>query len=411
MSKNKGMTAVTLLVGLLSMLLIQTAFAAVSVTADNACPGNTTNENTTVGNSIVNSVSPSDYSAYLLAGGNTKFTVTFTNKGNETLTSIPKVVATPNSQNNINECWIKISPANATISPGAAQNFVIEINVPRDVESGYYQGTIAFTDDLVPGSTQYVNSMQLGISVQAQSKIELQTTYLSDTLEAGKDYNYQIKIKNVATRDITIDPKLGDNNPGYLQAFDNDAIKISAPSTLKAGEITNMTIQVHVPENVTGSYNGYIDMNVNGKGNDGSSPQLSLGFNLWQRPAVPYVKTFNTATDAPITIEVSYMYDSSMGLRISPKKEGPSVELGLTCNSSPVNMTLVKLVESGSPTVGGFYPIWALENGNIYQDSFNNHVETYKVPGATGNWKLTILPKNTSNFGYSVTIGDSNSTK
>lgn len=411
MSKNKGMTGVKLLVGLLCMLLIQPAFAAASLTADNAGTGNATNEDMIMGNTIVNSVSPTDYSTYLMAGGNTKFTVTFTNRGNETITSRPRVVAIPNGQNSINECWIEISPANATIAPGSVKNFVVEINVPQDAESGYYQGTIAFTDDLVPGSTQYVNSLQLGISVQAQSKIELQTSFLSDTLEAGKEYDYQIKIKNIATKVITIDPKLVNYNPGYPQAFGNDAIKIFAPSTIKAGEVTNMTIRVHVPENVTGSYNGYIDMKVDGKENDGSSPQLNLGFSIWQQPDVPYVKTFNTKTDAPITIEVSYTYDSNMGLRISPEKEEPSVVLGLTRNSSPVNMTITKLVESGSPSVGSFYPIWALENGNIYQDSYNNHVEIYKVPGAIGNWKLIILPKNTSNFGYSVTIGDNDSTK
>jgi hypothetical protein len=74
-------------------------------------------------------------------------------------------------------------------------------------------------------------------------------------------------------------------------------------------------------------------------------------------------------------------------------------------------MTLVKSVESGYTNIGNFYPIWALENGNFYQNSFENRVDTYKVPGAIGNWELSILPKNLNNFGYSVTIGDNNFTK
>ena len=410
MSKKKERTAVKLLVVLLCMMLIPTAFAAGNVAADNACKGNVTND-TPMGNPIMNSVSPSDYYTNLFAGGNTQFTVTFTNTGKKTINSIPGVVAMPDSPNNIDKCWIKISPANAAIAPGSKKDFVVEINIPQDVESGYYQGTIAFTDDLVPDSTQYVNSLQLGISVQAKQKIELQTNFISDTLEPGKVYDYQIKIKNVATKDITVDPKLNNYNAGYQQPFGNDAIKISAPSIIKAGEVANMTIQVNVPENATGSFDGYIDMRVNGKENDGSSPQLNLGFSVLQPPAVPYVKSFSTKTDAPITIEVSYSYDPNIGLRISPKKETPSVELGLTHNSSPINMTLAKIVESGSPSVGIAYPIWAIENGNIYQDNFNTHVETYKVPGATGNWKLTIFPKNITNFGYSVTIGDNDSTK
>ena len=50
--------------------------------------------------------------------------------------------------------------------------------------------------------------MRLDISVQASPKIELQTGYLSDTVEAGKEYEYKIKIKNVADKDVTIDPKV-----------------------------------------------------------------------------------------------------------------------------------------------------------------------------------------------------------
>ena len=167
-----------------------------------------------------------------------------------------------------------------------------------------------------------------------------------------------------------------------------------------------MTIRVHVPENATGFYNGNINMNVNGNENDGSSPQINLGFNVWQQPAVPYVKTFKTTTKDPITIDVSYQSNPDMGLRISPKYEVPSFKLKLTQNSHPVNMTLVKSVESGSPSVGSFYPTWAVVNGNIYQNTYEYHVETYRVHGAIGNWELSILPKNTNNFGYSITIGN-----
>ncbi len=422
MSQSKGIKATTQFAGLLlCIILMHTAFAAENVTADNVSIGNVTNENTTVGNATnenttignaaVNSINPPSYSTYLLAGGSTQFTASFTNAGNETLTLTPKVVAIPDSQNNINASWITISPINATVASGSVQNFNIEINVPNNAEGGYYQGLIAFTDDLVPNSTQYVNSMQLGISVQAQPKIELQSSYISDNVEAGKEYEYQIKIKNVAENDITIDPTLNNYNPGYLQAIGNDAIEISAPSTITAGEVTTMTIKVNAPKNSTGTYNGYIDMNVDGKVNDGSTPQIGLYFNVWQQPVVPYVKTFSTKTNAPITIEVSTdKSDSSMGLRTSPKDKDPSFDLGLIHNSVPVNMTFVKSAESGSVNIGSNYPRWAMENGNIYQSSGSHYVETYTIPGTIGNWELTILPKNAVNFGYSITVGDTNPT-
>ncbi|MGE5328396.1 MAG: hypothetical protein ACM3KR_02685, partial [Deltaproteobacteria bacterium] len=120
---------------------------------------------------------------------------------------------------------------------------------------------------------------------------------------------------------------------------------------------------------------------------------------------VPFVKTFNTTSKDPITIEVSYSLYDPMGLRVSPKVEKPDIKLGLTHDSIPVNIMLVKSVESGY--IGAnFYPQWAIENGNIYQESINSYTETYKVPGAIGNWELTILPKNATGITYSITVGD-----
>jgi hypothetical protein len=364
----------------LATLMLLTVFASAAIAADNDMNvienQNGTTNDIVIGNAteqiypVCNQIDPSVDSRSITAGNRNSFTVSFTNSGNETLTLTPKVVSTPNSVNNINESWITISPTNATVASGSVQKFNIEENIPSDAEGGDYQGIIAFTDDLVPNSTQYVNSMQLGISVQSKPKIEFQTSYLSDTLIAGKEYEYKIKIKNVAAKDITLDPTLCNNYWGNAQAFGNDAIEIFAPSILKAGEVTNMTVRVHVPENATGAYNGYIDMGIDGKVNDGSTPQISMYFTIDEEPTVPFVKTFNTINTDPITIEVSYYAFGPMGLRVSPKLEEPDVELGLTHNSGSVNMTLVKSVESGYLTANS-YPIWAIENGNIYQESVN----------------------------------------
>jgi len=173
-----------------------------------------------------------------------------------------------------------------------------------------------------------------------------------------------------------------------------------------------MTVKVSVPENAAGSYNGYIDMNVDGKTTDGSNPQLGLSFNIWKQPSVPFVKSFDTNINAPVTIEVSTdIYNSDAGLRCSPEKEKPSFELKLTRDSSRVNMGFVKSVESGTVNIGSSYPISSLTAGDAYQDSSTHYVETYLVPGAIGSWELSILPKNTNNFGYSITVGDNNSVK
>ncbi|WP_269850930.1 hypothetical protein [Methanosarcina horonobensis] len=43
-------------------------------------------------------------------------------------------------------------------------------------------------------------------------------------------------------------------------------------------------------------------------------------------------------------------------------------------------------------------------NQGSYQGGTTTFVETYTVPGAAGDWKLSILPRNTENFEYSITI-------
>jgi hypothetical protein len=401
MSKRKGIKTASIFFGmLLCMVCMQAAFALPAEPEGKAGTGNFT----------VHSINPSSYSISLMAGTNQTFTVSFTNEGNSTLQVAPKVVTLPYMTNKLNESWVSISPETVDVAPGSTQEFTIDVRAPKDAEGGYYQAAIAFADDIelyTAGNNypQYVNILDLGVNVQATPKLELQTTYISDSLEAGKAYEYTIKMKNVADKDITIDPKVMKNMYGGIQAFSEDLIEITAPSTMKPDEITNMTIRVPVPENATGSFNGNIDMNVDGKSNDGTSPQLNLGFSIWKQPAVPYVKTFTTTTRDPVTIEVSTdTYDNNPWIR-TPKKEEPSFKLSLKYNSSPVNMTLVKTSQSGSVSLGGlYYPLWIKDDSLIYQNNGIHYAETYTVPGAVGNWELSVLPKNAEVFGYSITI-------
>jgi hypothetical protein len=58
-----------------------------------------------------------------------------------------------------------------------------------------------------------------------------------------------------------------------------------------------------------------------------------------------------------------------------------------------------------------YHHVPVLEDKNTYQNYNEHYSETYTVPGAKGDWKLTILPKNTNNFGYSITSGDASSKK
>ncbi|MDD4248128.1 MAG: hypothetical protein PHT13_03285 [Methanosarcina sp.] len=364
---------------------------------------------------VIHEINPSYYSIYLQEGESNSFNVSFRNNGNEALDIEPKVVAMPYSSYNLDESWITISPASTTVDPYTEQEFTIEINVPEDANGGNYETNIAFTDDVFSNPEtyvypQYVNAMYLSVMVPVYPKLELQTSYIYDTIEAGKEYEYTMKIKNVANKNITINPEV--TRYDYTLdtfGFEDDAIEISAPSVLTPGEIADIAIKVSVPENATGNYNSYIEMNVDGKENNGYEPQIDLNFIINQQPSVPYVKTFSTRTADPITIEVStYTYGSDAWLRSPPKNQNPSFELNLKYGSSPVDMTLVKTMQRDSVSIGwNNFPVWLNDESAGYQNNGKYYTETYTIPGAIGDWELSIHPINTENFEYTITVGDS----
>jgi len=411
MSKSTLLRATSLFLGILFCLVsVPAVFAQTGDVGESVAePAYTSVSNKT----IIHDINPSYYDLYMQQGESSSFDVSFRNNGKKALYVEPKLVAVPESYYNFDESWITISPANVTVDSGAEQEFTIEVSIPEDADGENYQTYIAFADDIILDPEeyypQYVNVMYLSVMVPIYQKIELQTYYIYDTVEAGKEYEYTTKIKNVAAKDITIDPEVN----GYDYSFgesgiDDDAIEISAPSVLAPGEIADMVIRVSVPESAAGSYSGYIKMNVDGKENYGYDPQIDLNFIIRQQPSVPYAKTFKTRTADPITIEITtYAYGSGSWLRYPPKNEDPSFELNLKYDSSPVDMSLVKIMQRGSVNVGwSNFPVWS-NNDAIYQDNDRYYTESYTIPGAIGDWELTILPKNTENFEYSITVGDS----
>jgi len=408
MSKSALLRAVSQFLGiLLCLVLVQAAFAQ---TDDERASDSGSNK------TVIHDINPDYQDLYLQQGESSSFNVSFRNNDKKAIEVEPKLVSVPYSYyDNFDESWVTISPAKITVDPDEEQEFTVEVNVPEDEDGGTFETYIAFTDDIPvdPGIyAEYVNVMYLSVTVPIYQKLELQTYYISDSIVAGEEYVYTIKIKNVAAGNITLDPELSSYMYDYSfeeSGLDEDTIEISAPSLLTPGEIADMVIRVQVPENATGTYNGFIKMNVDGGEDDWSDPQIDLYFTVRQQPTVPYVKTFNTRTSDPITIEIStYTYSSEAWLRSSPKDEEPSFELSLKYDSSPVNMNLAKTTLRDNVNIGGYdFPVWSTDEGSIYQNYNKYYVETYTIPGAIGEWELSIFPKNTDNFEYSITIGDS----
>jgi len=357
-------------------------------------------------------------------GNNDKVTVTVTNKDNETITSAPFVSVEPYSDNLFEESWVTITPVSADIAPDAKQEFMIEVHIPQDTDIGHYSTSIAFTDDVMPAPyptpyPDYLNTMHFSVDVWTPPNIQIQTPYLHGRVESGESYDYKIKLENVADKDISIDPKIDDNNHMYgygpydmmSSAFEDNAITITAPSVIKAGETAIVNVHLEVPDDSKGNYNGAIDLNIDDPSIREWDGQVHMNFDVWTQPTEPYTKTFTTRTDGPVTIEISsnpfskYAYAMWIGEDTQDMKE-PSFDVTLEGDSGEVEMTLVKTTYSGSVSLGmSNFPPWEADSTGIYQDISSSYVEEYSAPGAAGDWTLGILPGNTDMFSYTITFG------
>lgn len=369
-------------------------------------------------------INPGHSYIHIRPGNSDKVTVTVTNKDNETITAAPFVSVVPYSDNLFEESWATITPVSADIAPDAKQEFVIEVNIPQDADIGHYSTSIAFTEDVMPTPyptpyPDYLNSMHFSVEVWTPPNIQIQTPFLHGRVESGENYDYEIKLENVADKDISIDPKIDDNNRMYdyspfgmmSSAFEDDAITITAPSVVKAGETVIVNVHLEVPDDSKGNYNGAIDLNINDPSIREWDGQVQMNFNVWTQPTDPYTKTFTTRTDGPVTIEISsnpfgeYAYAMWMGADTQDKKE-PSFDVTLEDDSGEVEMTLVKTTYSGSVSLGmSNFPPWEVDSTGIYQDLSSSYIEEYSAPCAAGDWTLGILPGNADMFSYTITFG------
>ena len=372
-------------------------------------------------------------------GNSENFTVTVENKDNKTIELKPKPLITPYTENFINESWISISPSEKALKPGEKEEFEVKVNIPEDADLGNYAVLIAFTEKVPEGDVagsypNFPGTMQLNVQVWTPPVVQVLTPYVNDLVEAGKNYTYEIKLKNTGSKDISISPELTEGG-GIIyaestsssagmpqQAFGNRAISVEAPDKIKAGQTAIVKLKLAVPTDAKGSYGGSLDLNIDDPGIREYEGIVSLSFRILPVLKEPYEKIFEAGTDGPITVEVK-AYQNGYGLYTSGGNRDltPSFNVSLKDPSgNEVTPDLVNTKYSGSiniidDTSPQPYPVPYIsskiaggmetyDQGN-YQGGTTTFVETYTVPGAAGKWTLSILPENAENFEYSITIG------
>ena len=403
----------------------------------------------------------------LKPGDSENFTVTVENNDNKTIELKPRTLITPYTENFINESWISINPSEKALKPGEKEEFEVKVSIPKDANVGSYTVLIAFTEKVPEGDVagyyqSFPGTMQLNVQVWIPPTVQILTPYVNDLVEAGKSYTYEVKIKNTGNQDIAISPELTEGggiiyygsaasstvspptvpsstvssptvsdstvsssimspSAGPAQAFGKEAITVEAPEKIKAGQTDVVKLKLAVPANAKGSYSGSLDLHINDPGisNGGTVP---LSFRILPVLKEPYETSFEARTDGPITIGITaYQYGYGMYTSGGNRDLTPSFKVNLKDPSgNKVTPTLINTKSSGSINiVDDTYPqprplldVSSKIAGNMetynqgsYQGGTTTFVETYTVPGATGKWTLSILPKNTENFEYSITIG------
>ncbi|MCX9009501.1 MAG: hypothetical protein OIN66_00120 [Candidatus Methanoperedens sp.] len=364
-------------------------------------------------------ISP-QYSNFRLQPGESKeITVTVRNKEKKALTVKPNTVILPYGGYTVDTAWITVTPNSAEIPAGGSQKFTVKAEVPKDASIGNSGLQIAFTDEVMPMPypqpiPNYIHAFQLSVEVWTPPKLQIMTPYLSDQLEAGKEYDYMIKLKNTGNQAISISPKLGSDNMYYggpygmtSPALTEDSITITSPNSIPSGATETVKVHVKVPADAKGYYNGYIDLGIDDPSVRDWEGKVQLNFNIWKQPVDAFTKSFNLTEADPITIEVSssnyYGYPVANGQGTNAKE--PSFETSLVGPGGKAALNVTKTVIKGNVNMGGDRPPWEIDSASIYQDMGVQHIVTYRANGSPGEWKLSVLPRNTQGFEYSITIG------
>ena len=371
-------------------------------------------------------ISPRHSNMELMPGESDEITVTVTNKDNVTISLDPKVVDQPYSEYVFDEDWITITPASAELGPDDEVEFTISVSIPDDAERGHYGLQVAFTEDVMPTPypspyPMYINSLDFYVSVWKPPVVQIQPRYIHDRVESNREYDYTINLKNTGDKDIEIDPKLKQERWYRYemggQAFEDDAITITAPPVVPADGTATVNVHLAVPLGAKGEYYSGINLGISDSSSGGwydDEEVVQLNFEVWTQPTTHYVKAFVTETAAPITIEIEsnqYRYDMcGGGSSENGDAEEPSFDVVLRGSTGEeVTLTRTAVEYHGYVNLGGSdcTPPWEIESHGMYDEGSTSYVERYTADGAVGTWKLCILPHYVEEFEYTIEVGDS----
>lgn len=354
------------------------------------------------------------YANVRLQPGESKDTiVTVKNNDNKSINVVPKITAMPYGPYVIGNNFVTITPNNVDIPAGESVKFTVNVTVPQDailgssnVQISFANDTVGILDPIPMSMPTYSGAFQLSIEVWKPPNLQISTPFINDQIEAGKEYDYDIKVKNIGNSAVTIDPILVSDMyygpAGMPLTLTEESIIITAPDSIPSGSIETINVHVIAPADTVGYYNGYIDLTPDDPSVVQGEARINIGLSIWKQPIEPYVKSFIVEKVVPITVEVSSYYNI---FPYSNTARGyPSFDTSIVGPDGNADLNITKTVIKGNVNMGIDKPLW--DNTKTYQETGNQYLVTYKTNGSPGEWKLNILPNNTQGFDYSITIGE-----
>lgn len=414
----------------LILSLIAASMMSVAVAQDQS----TTSTTSATSNTTKLSIVPQYGNIRVQPGESRETSVLVTNNDNVPVKVNPNVTIPPYGNNMGDPSWIKITNNAATnsntigneveIPSGKSVRFTISVSVPVGTSLGNYGVQIAFTNETsysqpapYPESTNnYAHTFYLSIEVWKPSNLQISSPYISDRLESGKSYDYEVTVRNIGTYDIGINPTIMNDiyyGPGvYAPILPEGSITITAPKSISAGSVEKIKIHADIPKNVSGFYNGYIDLLPDDPLTREGDARIGFGIDIWQQPTNAFVKNFSLDRVAPIKIEIFSFLNRDPSLK-TPIAE-PSFVTNIIGPAGEISPNITKTVTRGNINIVGRPTANLVTGGSTYnfvntpsyQEIGNQNVITYETGGSPGEWILKILSSNTPSFDYSITVGE-----
>ena len=152
---------------------------------------------------------------------------------------------------------------------------------------------------------KYINKMHLSVDVWVPPSVKITPRYISDYVEAGKTYEYTIKIKNTAGKTFKLNPEFVE--PEYISGFENylskDNVRIEAPSTIPPNSEVEVKVKVNVPVTAKGFLRGAIKLNIDDPGLDEWMQRVEINLNVFTKPTEPFVKTVRIENASKLTVK------------------------------------------------------------------------------------------------------------